>query len=55
MDIAFEGLSNADYFRAKRYLEDMLDRPVDVLQIEDHRLRDIIHKKGVRWTRKDIA
>lgn len=55
VDLAFEGLSDADYIRAKCYLEDILERPVDVLQIENHRLRDIIYRKGVRWTQKDMA
>lgn len=55
IDLAFEGLSDSDYFRAKCYLEDVLQRPVDVLQIENHRLREMVFKKGVRWTRNDIA
>jgi hypothetical protein len=55
VDLAFEGLSDEDYFRAKRYLENTLRRPVDVLQLEEHRLRDVICRKGVRWTRDDIA
>ena len=55
VDLAFEGLSSADYFRAKCHLENVLERPVDVLQIENHRLRDIISQKGVRWTQKDMA
>jgi hypothetical protein len=55
VDVAFEGLSDEDYFRAKRYLENTLRRPVDVLQLEEHRLRNVICRKGVRWTRDDIA
>ena len=55
VDLAFEGLSDEDYFRAKRYLENTLRRPIDVLQLEEHRLRDVIRRKGVRWTRDDIA
>lgn len=47
IDIAFEGLKDKDFFKAMAFLSRYLERDVDVVQLEGHRLRDKIMKEGI--------
>lgn len=47
IDIAFEGLNDKDFFKAMIFLSDYLQKDVDIVQLEGHRLRDKIIKDGV--------
>lgn len=47
IDIAFEGLKDKDFFKAMAFLSDYIGRDVDVVQLEEHRLRDKIIKEGL--------
>lgn len=47
IDVAFEGLKNEDFFKAMAFLSDYLERDVDVIQLEGHRLGDKIIKEGL--------
>lgn len=51
VDIGFNGLSDKDYFKAMAYLSNCLNREVDIIQLERHRLSDKIVKEGMRWMR----
>ena len=51
VDIAFEGLRDEHFFKAMAYLSKALEREVDVVQIEQHRLRDRILREGILWTK----
>lgn len=46
-DIAFIGLRDEDFFSALAYLSRSLERNVDILQLEKHRLKKKIIKEGI--------
>lgn len=52
IDIAFEGLSNEEFFQALTFLSAELDAEVDVIQMESHSLREIIIQEGIEWKKK---
>jgi predicted nucleotidyltransferase len=49
VDIAFVGLKDQDFFQTIAFLSGELDREVDVLQLEDHPLRDKVMREGIKW------
>jgi len=49
VDIAFVGLKDQDFFQIIAFLSGELDREVDVLQLEDHPLRDKVMWEGIKW------
>ena len=53
IDVAVEGLSNADYFRFWAELSDRLGRDVNVVQVEKHRLGERVLKGALEWTREN--
>lgn len=54
IDIGFLGLKDEDFFAMVSYLTLELERDVDVVQLENHRLREKIQMEGIRWTREDL-
>lgn len=48
IDIAFEGLKDEDFFKAMAFLSGRLERNVDIVQLEGHRLREKIIKEGIK-------
>ncbi len=52
VDIGFYGLRDDDYFKAMAYLSNCLNREVDIIQLEGHKLCDKIAKEGMRWKRQ---
>ena len=48
IDIAFEGLSDRDLVRAMAMLSECLKRDVDIIQLEDSRLREKVLRTGIR-------
>ncbi|MCD5407032.1 MAG: nucleotidyltransferase domain-containing protein [Desulfotomaculum sp.] len=52
IDIAFEGLSNREFFPTITFLASELDAEIDVIQMEGHPLRDIIVQEGIEWKQK---
>ena len=55
IDVAFFGLADQDYFVAKRFLEAEMELELDVIQLETHRLRETIVRKGISWNRNDLS
>lgn len=53
VDLAFVGLRDEEYFTAMAWLSRELNREVDVVQLEGHRMEEKIKKEGLRWTRPD--
>jgi len=51
VDIAFYGLKDEDFFKAIAFLSRRLERDVDVIQLEDHRLEEKIKSTGIKWKR----
>jgi hypothetical protein len=49
VDIAVEGLTDEKYFAFMAELSDLLDREVDVIQIERHHLKKRILETGLEW------
>lgn len=49
IDIAFEELKDKDFFKAMTFISRYIERDVDVIQLEGHRLRDKITKEGIKW------
>lgn len=47
IDIAFTGLADKDFFKAMAFLSSILERDVDVIQLEGHRLREKVLKEGL--------
>jgi predicted nucleotidyltransferase len=47
IDIAVEGLKEP-YFQILRELEEILDRPVDIVELEDCRFRQSIETQGIK-------
>ncbi|MBP7796922.1 MAG: hypothetical protein KA059_09130 [Elusimicrobiales bacterium] len=52
VDIAFLGLDDKDFFKAMSFISGQLERDVDIIQIENHRLSEKVVKEGIKWTRK---
>jgi len=53
IDIAFVGLKDENFFQAIAFLSRELGRDVDVLQLEEHPLRDKIVREGIKWKKDD--
>ena len=49
VDFAVLGLPKHDLYRLVGELSDALGRPVDVVVLEESRLKEAIKRKGVRW------
>jgi hypothetical protein len=49
VDMAFYGLRNEDFFKAISFLSRRLEKDVDVVQLEGHRLEEKIKSQGIRW------
>lgn len=49
VDIAFYGLQEKDFLKTMTFLSRYLDRDVDVLQLEGHRLEEKITGEGIKW------
>ena len=48
IDIAFVGLKDVDFFKAMAFLSDRLERNVEVVQLEGHRISGQIIKEGTK-------
>lgn len=48
VDIGFLGLGNEEWFLVFRTLSEKLGRDVDILHLENHRLRDKIIREGIK-------
>jgi len=54
VDIAFYGLSDEDFFYTIAFLSQKIRRDVDIIQLENHPLRDKIYDTGViKWIQKN--
>ncbi len=53
VDVAFLGLRDEDFFQAIAFLSRELDANVDVIQLEDHTLRDKVMREGIKWKKSD--
>lgn len=53
IDIAVLGLKNNDFFYFMSYASDILGRGVDIVQLENHRLKDKIIKEGLLWKKEN--
>ena len=53
VDIAFLGLKDQGFFQAIAFLSRELDIDIDVIQLEDHPLRDKIVREGIKWKKSD--
>lgn len=51
LDIAIEGLDDQHYFKFMADLYNRLEREVDVIQLERHRLQEQIKETGFEWTK----
>lgn len=49
IDIGFYGLKDEDFFKMISYLSLELEREVDVIQLEGHRLENKVKMEGIRW------
>jgi len=49
IDIGFYGLKDEDFFKMISYLSLELEREVDVIQLEGHRLENKVKTEGIRW------
>lgn len=47
VDIAFEGLRDREFFKAMAFLSSYIDRDVDIIQLEEYRLRENVIKQGL--------
>lgn len=52
IDIAFLGLDDRDFFKVMSFISSQLERDVDIIQLENHRLADKIKKEGLKWKKK---
>jgi predicted nucleotidyltransferase len=52
VDIAFLGLDDKDFFKAMSFISGQLERDVDIIQIENHRLSEKVVNEGIKWIRK---
>lgn len=53
IDIGFTGLRDADFFKTIAFLSSELDRDVDVIQMEEHRLKNKIVREGIKWIKQN--
>jgi predicted nucleotidyltransferase len=53
IDIGFIGLNDKDFFKAMSFISARLGCDVDILQLENHRLRPVILKEGIQWKKKE--
>lgn len=53
VDVAFLGLRDEDFFQVIAFLSRELGRDVDVIQLEDHSLRDKVMLEGIQWKKND--
>jgi len=54
VDIGFFGLADEDFFRAMALLSREIGRDVDVIQLENHPLKDRIQKREIiEWTKSN--
>jgi len=53
VDIGFVGLKDEHFFSILAYISRNLQRDVDILQLENHRLKDKIMREGIPWKRSD--
>jgi len=53
VDIAVEGLRDADYFRLMSRLSAFVERDVDLIELEKCEFADRIRKCGLRWKRQN--
>jgi uncharacterized protein len=51
IDIAIEGLDNQQYFKFMADRSGRLEREVDVIQLEKHRLREEIKETCIEWNK----
>jgi len=49
VDFAVQGLPKHDLYRLVGELSDALERPVDVVVLEESQMADSIRRKGVQW------
>ncbi|MEJ5361034.1 MAG: hypothetical protein WBK20_15370 [Spirochaetota bacterium] len=49
IDIAFLGLSDEDFFKAMSFISSRIGYDVDIVQLENHRLKTIIMSEGLQW------
>ena len=49
VDIGFIGLDDKDFFKAMSFISERIGMDVDIVQLEHHRLKDIIQKEGIPW------
>ncbi|MBT4289282.1 MAG: nucleotidyltransferase domain-containing protein [Deltaproteobacteria bacterium] len=55
IDIAFRGLSNADYFSTIAFISNRLKRDIDVIQLETQcRFKEKIIKTGIKWQKPEL-
>lgn len=53
IDVGFIGLKDEDYFKVMSFLSRELERDVDIIQMENHRLASKIKEEGIRWIKID--
>ncbi len=54
VDIGFLGLADEDFFKAIALLSNEIGRDVDVIQLENHPLKDRIQTAGIiEWTKSN--
>lgn len=49
IDIAFYGLKEEIFFKTMAFLSRYLERNVDIIQLENHRLEQKIINEGIKW------
>jgi len=49
IDIAFYGLKEENFFKTMAFLSGRLERDVDIIQLENHRLEKKILNEGIKW------
>jgi predicted nucleotidyltransferase len=49
IDIAFYGLKEENFFKTMAFLSRYLERDVDVIQLENHKLEKKIINEGIKW------
>lgn len=53
IDIAVFGLKDEDFFYFMSRISDIIGRDVDIVQLENHHLKDKITKEGLLWKKQD--
>ena len=49
IDIAFYGLKEENFFKTMAFLARYLEKNVDIIQLENHRLEKKIINEGIKW------